>query len=265
MTSWFTYDFGYSWPYTSGHLIVFVLAILAVALAAWRRRLGWAAVGVVVAAWGLFGAYVMLSVIQLNSPLRMPTSTFAPSGRVLDLGAGSGRATVGVALAHPQVSVAAIDIYEGYWGIDVNSPERLLVNARTAGVDGRVTVETGDMRKLPFGAATFDAAISVAAMDHLSWPDIDTSLREAARVVKPGGQLLLVSLNSDWWVRLAIPVALHGHGYWGASQNVARWRRALDEAGFDLIEVGTRPATLYLVASRSRSGPPKSAALRAEP
>jgi SAM-dependent methyltransferase len=247
-SSWLTYDFGYSWPYTSGHLIVFAVAALGAAIALWRRRVGWAIACGVMAFWGLFGAYVMLGVIQLNAPLRMPTTTFASSGRVIDLGAGSGRATVGLTLANPAARVTAIDIYEGYFGIEANTPERLRANAKAAGVDDRVTVEVGDMRTLPFAAASFDAAMSVAAMDHLAWPDIEKALAETARVVKPGGHLLLLSLNSDWWVRLAVPVALHGHGYWGASQNVGRWRTALTGAGFEVVEVGTRPATLYLVA-----------------
>lgn len=244
----FTYDFGYSWPYTSGHLLVFLVAAAATAVAMWKRRWGWTAFGAAVAVWSLFGAFVMHGVVQLNAPLRMPTTTFAMSGRVLDLGAGSGRATVGLLLARPAVTVTALDIYQGYFGIEGNTPERLVANAKAAGVDGRVVVETGDMRKLPFGPASFDAAMSVAAMDHLSWPDIESSLREAARVVKPGGQLMIVSLNSDWWVRLAIPAAIHGQGYWGSSQRVDRWREALGRTGFDLIEVGTQPATLYLVA-----------------
>jgi arsenite methyltransferase len=249
LTSLFTYDFGYSWPYTYGHLLVFCVAAVATAIALWRHWTAAAVLSGLVALWGLAGAFVMLSTIQLNQPLRMPTEAFAPAGRVLDLGAGSGRATVGLLLARPAVTVTALDIYQGYWGIEGNTPDRLRANAKAAGVDGRVTVETGDMRKQPFEADSFDAAMSVAAMDHLSWPDIAQSLQETARVVKPGGQLLLVSLNSDWRVRLAIPAAIHGHGYWGGSQNVERWRSALDRAGFDLGEIGTRPATLYMVAT----------------
>lgn len=248
LTSWFVYDFGYSWPYTYGHLLVFLVGAVVAAVCYRRGWFGRAGVAALVAAWGLAGGFIVHYALQLNEPLRMPTETFATTGRVLDLGAGSGRATVGLLLARPGTSVTSLDIYRGYYGIEDNTPERLRRNARAAGVESRVEVETGDMRKMRFEARSFDAAMSVAAMDHLGWPDIEQSLRETARVVKPGGQLLIVSLNSDWWVRLAMPVAIHGHGYWGESQNVERWRGALDRAGFDIVEIGTRPATLYLVA-----------------
>ena len=86
---------------------------------------------------------------------------------MLELGAGSGRATVGFLLARPEARVTALDAYRGYFGIDDNTPERLMRNARTAGVDGRVQVQVADMRTLPFDAGRFDAAFSVAAIDHL--------------------------------------------------------------------------------------------------
>ena len=38
MTSWFTYDFGYSWPYTWGHLIVATVGAAVAVVALWRGR-----------------------------------------------------------------------------------------------------------------------------------------------------------------------------------------------------------------------------------
>ena len=136
--------------------------------------------------------------------------------------------------------------------IDDNSPDRLMRNVRAAGVDARVQVSVADMRTLPFAAGRFDAAFSVAAIDHLPWPGIEATLRETARVLRPGGQLLIVSLNSDAWVAVAMPWALHGHGFWSSSQNRRRWRAALDAAGFVVDDIGTRPATQYILASRPR-------------
>lgn len=123
-------------------------------------------------------------------------------------------------------------------------------NARAAGVDNRVQVQVADMRTLPFDAGRFDAAFSVAAIDHLSWEGIDQALRETARVLRSGGQLLIVSLNSDAWVTLAMPWSLHGHGFWSSTQNERRWREALAAAGFTLVETGRRPATIYFLARK---------------
>jgi len=95
MTSWFRYDFGYSWPFTIGHLLVFAVALALTAFAAWRRWRPWLiAIPAIVALWGAAGAVVMHQIVQINEPVRLPTKAFLSSGgsRVLDLGAGSGRA-----------------------------------------------------------------------------------------------------------------------------------------------------------------------------
>lgn len=252
LTTWFAYDFGYSWPYTRGHFLVFLVAAVVAALLLWRRRSGWAIGAGIVAAWALAGAVAMHYAVQINAPQRLATESFLGSGggRVVDLGAGSGRATVGLLLARPRASVTAVDLYQGYFGIDDNTPERLRQNARVAGVAARVDVKVGDMRRLPFADGEFDAAMSIAAIDHLRGDDLTQALAEAARVVKPGGQFLVVSLNVDAWILTAMPVAAHGGGYWGQSANRERWRRLLGDAGFDVTEVGTRPATVYFLARK---------------
>lgn len=250
LSSWFRYDFGYSWPFTLGHLLVCLVALSLAGCSVWR---GWRT-GVTVtlgalAAWGGAGAFVMHAAIRISAPNDVATAAFAPSGgRLLDLGAGSGRATVGLLLARPEARVTAVDLYQGYYGIDDNTPASLIRNATAAGVADRVEVKVADMRSLPFGDGEFDAAMSVAAIDHLRWPDIEQTLRETARVLKPRGQLLVVSLNVDSWVRVAMPAAIHGGGYWGRSQDAARWREAFSRHGFDVAEVGTHPATIYWLA-----------------
>lgn len=250
---WFRYDFGYSWPFTLGHLLVSGAALLVLAVAVWREWRPWTiALGAALFVWGVGGAVAMHHAVQINEPARLPTANFLPGGggRVLELGAGSGRATLGLLMARPQATVTAIDRYTGYFGIDDNTAARLERNAASAGVGDRVTVQVSDMRQLPFARASFDAAMSVAAIDHLPWPAIEQTLRETARVLKPGGQLLIVSLNSDGWVAVAMPPALLGHGFWGSRQNRARWQDAFARTGFEVSESGTAPATLYWLARR---------------
>ncbi len=90
--------------------------------------------------WGVAGLLISQFLFRSNLPVEPPTAHFLSSGtgRVVDIGAGSGRAAVGMLLARPGVTVTAVDIYKGYYGIDDNTPERLMRNARIAGVADRV-------------------------------------------------------------------------------------------------------------------------------
>lgn len=246
------YDFGYPWWMTWGHLVpLAVFGLLAVA--AWR--FGWrrwiVGVSIALALWGLAGFLISNFVLVVNRPLPLPTQQFLPSGtgRVLDLGAGSGRATLMVLQNRPKATVVALDIYSEYWGIEGNTPERLKRNAAAAGVADRVEVRVGDMREPPLPDSSFDAAVSSFAIDHLRRDDVRRALGEVARVLKPGGQILIMNLNLDLWVRVALP-ALPGHGYFGREQDTEWWRRTLTEAGFIVSDPGTRPGTNYFLGRK---------------
>jgi SAM-dependent methyltransferase len=245
----FTYDFGYSWFIAYGLAVPLVLAAALACLAAWRRwpRLvsfgAWA-----IAAWAIAGLILVNVVFGINRPMELPTERFLPSGRgrVLDVGAGSGRAAVGVLLARPATRVTGIDLYRGYMGIEDNTPERFMRNARIAGAAERAEAVRGDARALPFGDATFDAVVSSYVIDHLRGEGKAEALAEAARVLKPRGEFLLLIVNADWPTRLFSPHALAHH----PRQDPARWRAMLEKAGFAIEEEGTRPATLYWFARK---------------
>jgi SAM-dependent methyltransferase len=241
------------WPITRGHFLVFLLFGSAAAFCVWRGWPRWLTVlASGVAAWGLAGALIMHYAVQINVPMTMPTDRFLSSGggKVLDLGAGSGRATLMVLMSRPRTVVTGLDRYSGFYGITDNSPDRLRANARRAGVEDRLRVQLGDMRELPFDNGEFDGALSVAAMDHLRSEDIPRALAETARILKPGGEFLFVTINSDFWVKFAFPTAIHGHGYWGWKANEDLWRGRMTSAGFDVVEVGARPATMYVLARK---------------
>lgn len=246
------FDFGYPWWMTWGHLVPLVVFGL-LAVIAWR--LAWStwivAVSGTLAIWGLAGFLIMNRVLIVRQPLPLPTPQFLPdgSGRVLDMGAGSGRATLMVLQTKPKTTVVALDIYSGYWGISDNTPERLKRNAAAAGAAGRVEVQVADMRELPFPDASFDGIVSSFAIDHLRRDHVPRALREAARVLRPGGQILIMNLNLDGWIRVALPT-LPGHGYFGREQDANRWRTALTQAGFDLVEQGTQPGTNYFLGQK---------------
>jgi ubiquinone/menaquinone biosynthesis C-methylase UbiE len=184
---------------------------------------------------------------MLNRPMALPTERFltSGSGRVLDVGAGSGRAAIGVLLARSNTSAVGVDIYSGYWGIDENTPERFMKNARIAGVAERAAARVGDMRQLPFGDGEFDAVVSSYAIDHLRRSERPKAIAEVARVLKPGGQFLLLIVRVDWRTWFVAPVLAHH-----PSQNPEPWRVLLQEHGLMVEEEGTPFTTLYFLAKK---------------
>jgi len=221
-------------------------------LAFWLRWRRWLVIASgLLAVWGIAGLLISQFLFRLNLPVDPPTQQFLSSGtgRVVDIGAGSGRASVGLLLARPRATVTAIDIYRGFYGIEDNTPERLMRNARIAGVADRVEAKVGDARELPLTTGSYDGAISVAAIDHLPRAGIPKALAEAARVLKPEGEFLLTIVNVDALARLASPHAMGHHP--AADPN--RWRTLLAAAGFDVVEQGTLPGGLYFFCRKSRS------------
>jgi SAM-dependent methyltransferase len=250
VADFFKYDFGYSWPWSYGHLAaagVFVgMGVLALLLG-WKK---WTVVASGIATLWALAAFVTFD-SGLHRPAELPTPRFLDSGRgrVLDGGAGSGRATVMVLLARPQASVVALDLFDEGYGISGNGPDRLRANVRAAGVENRVEIRKGDLCALPFEAGSFDAAVSSFAIDHLGRKGSQQSIAEMARVVRPRGQFLLMVLNTDAYVKFAYPL-IHRHMYYGHGGTTERWRTALATAGFDVLEQGTQPATMYFLAER---------------
>jgi SAM-dependent methyltransferase len=244
-----TYDFGYSWYVGYWAVIPLALALLVGGVAVWRRWRRWVvALAGVVALWAI-AAIVSVNVVWgLNKPSFVPNEFLSSGeGRVLDMGAGSGRAAIGVLLSRPRAHVTGVDIYSGYWGIDDNTPERFMRNARIAGATNRADARVGDMRELPFAEQTFDAIVSSYAIDHLNRDGRAKALGEAARVLKSRGELLLMVVNVDAWTWLMNPLIAHH-----PPVVIERWHGELDQAGFDIEREGTWPLTRYWIA-RKRS------------
>jgi len=250
VADFFRYDFGYSWPWSYGHLVAAGVFVAFGALAMLRGWSKWTLVLSALATLWALAAFVAFDAV-LHRPAELPTPRFLESGRgrVLDGGSGSGRATLMVLLARPQASVVALDLFADGYGIDGNEPARLRANARAAGAENRLEIRKGDLRELPFEAGSFDAAVSSFAIDHLGKKGSQKSIAEMARVLRPGGQFLLMVLNTDGYVKFAYPL-IHFHMYYGHGGSAERWRTALAAAGFDVVEQGTQPATQYFLAEK---------------
>jgi SAM-dependent methyltransferase len=252
MTTPFTYEFGYSWWIAWGHVVPIALfgalAVIGLRLR-WKRWL--VTTFAVLTVWGVAGLLITHTVFRLNFPHEIPTAQFLASGhgRVVDIGAGSGRAAIGLLRAKPGVTVTGVDIYRGYYGIEDNTPARFMANARLGGVADRADAKVGDARDLPLTSGSYDGAISLAAIDHLPRAGIPKALAETARILKPDGEFLLMIVNVDPWARFASPHAVGHH----PRTDAKRWQAMLASAGFHIVEQGTQPALLYFLARKSRS------------
>jgi SAM-dependent methyltransferase len=244
-----SFDFAYPWWLSHGHLVVaviFALALIRGRVRSWGR---WPMIVLgLVFVWAATAATAMY-VIGINAVPVLPTQAFfqAGEGRVLDLGAGTGRSSIMVLNARPRASLVALDLFgesfEHHFGREGSPEDRLLRNLRAAGVESRVTIEQGDMRHLRFSADTFDAVVSAYAIDHLGSRGAAEALAEAHRVLEPGGDFLMMVVANDRWTKLAFgPLLSHG-----GTSAAAWWRERAVAAGFEVLEEGTKPATLFLL------------------
>ena len=130
---------------------------------------------------------------------------------------------------------------EAVSGIDIADSIVVAAVDRCPRLGGRVA----DVRRLPFGAARFDAVVSLSTLDHFERrADIDTALRELHRVLRPGG-ILAVTLdntaNPVVALRALLPHRLlHRVGlvpyFCGPSLGPRSLPAALERAGFEVLE-----------------------------
>jgi ubiquinone/menaquinone biosynthesis C-methylase UbiE len=118
--------------------------------------------------------------------------------RVLEVGPGTGYYALPV--AERVRTLELLDVQKDFL-------DHTLRRAREQGLDNLVPTEA-DAREMPYEDDRFDAAYLVTVLGEV--PDQDQALRELARVVKPGGRVVVGELFGDpHWVS---PKALKGRG-----------------------------------------------------
>lgn len=121
---------------------------------------------------------------------------FDGTGRLLEVGCGSGALSIRAALSWPEAQVVGMD----YWGAVYNYSKALCErNASSEGVAARCLFQRGDATKLDFPDESFDAVISNYVYHNITGADKRELLLETLRVLKKGG---VFALNDDMKPRM---------------------------------------------------------------
>jgi ubiquinone/menaquinone biosynthesis C-methylase UbiE len=110
--------------------------------------------------------------------------SLAPDSQVLEIGCGAG--FLSVALAQRGLHMHAIDSVEAM-------VELTRQHAKEAGVSELLSVDIGDVYALVFEENSFDLVIALGVISWLAQPEL--AIREMARVIRPGGYVLLTDGN----------------------------------------------------------------------
>jgi ubiquinone/menaquinone biosynthesis C-methylase UbiE len=183
---------------------------------------------------------------ERRAALYIEHAGLAPGRLALEVGCGTGLFLEQV--ARSGATVRALDL-----------STHLLARARARlGGSANVALQCGNAEQMPYPDRTFDAVYGSSVLHHL---DIDRSLREVFRVLKPGGRIVFTEpniLNPQVAVMFKVDATKRYFGVSPDEMAFSRFRavRALREAGFrepsarpfDFLHPSTPAALLRVVA-----------------
>lgn len=171
-------------------------------------------------------------------------SRLLPKGlRVADIGTGTG--ILARELAQAGAEVVAID-----------HSDRMISAAADQVRDPRITFALGEANDLPLEDETMDAAMAHMVLHYVAAPQ--DVLREMARVVRPGGRVILVDFvqHEASWMREELGVLWQGF----APESIEQWLGdvGLHEVEIEIDQPETRggsklPATFIAAADKPRA------------
>ncbi|MDJ1136023.1 class I SAM-dependent methyltransferase [Streptomyces iconiensis] len=130
-----------------------------------------------------------------DEPLVTRIAARLPSGVALDAACGTGR-------------IAALLAGYGHRVLGVDSSPGMLDRARLRVPEG--DFRAGDLRELPVDDRAVDLAVCSLALTHV--PELRPVLAEFARVLQPGGQLVLTDVHPERVARCMIPTVRRPDG-----------------------------------------------------
>lgn len=194
-------DYGIDAPYvplllTLAAFALFALTILNLAIANYGAALG-CAIG---SLWffGSTGLYLHATTRGKFTVWRTILSRARLRGdeRLLDLGCGRGAVLLLAAQYLSQGEAVGVDLWKSA-DQSGNHEDVTLHNATLEGVARRVTLQTADMRELPFPAGSFDLVVSSLAIHNIpDAPGRKQAIGEAVRTLRPGGRIFIADIRA---------------------------------------------------------------------
>jgi ArsR family transcriptional regulator len=163
-------------------------------------------------------------------------------GDVLDVGSGDG-AVAGYLAPHCKTLTC------------IDTSERMIDAARKRlAAHANVTARVGDVQALPFRPSSFDDVVVFHTLTYAPEPSL--ALAECARVLRPGGRLILLSLDRHEHAAITAPYGERHHGF-----SPEQLRSMLTRAGLDVTqaEVASREPKkphFQVVLAVARKGKP---------
>jgi ubiquinone/menaquinone biosynthesis C-methylase UbiE len=136
---------------------------------------------------GLFGRFILWDMNRHHSKLTdwgVSHVSIDKTATILDVGCGGGRTISKLAAMASAGEVHGID----YSDASVAAARR---NNAALIESGRVDIQQASASKLPFADNTFDLVTAIET--HLFWPNLANDFAEIFRVLKRGGELLIVA------------------------------------------------------------------------
>ena len=186
--------------------------------------------------WDLRGRFAMLHWINAARAQHVPPAV-RPGSVLVDVACGGG-------LLAPHVAG------KGHRHVGVELSPTASALARAHGVE----VVRGDAQRLPLGDGVADVVVAGEVLEHV--PDLAAAVREACRVLRPGGTLVVDTIAATWFGRFSSitvgervpggpPKRLHDPALYVDRAELVRLAAA---GGVRLELAGLRPSVLDYVA-----------------
>lgn len=156
---------------------------------------------------------------RLLAPLLVDFTNPPETGRILDVGSGTGALAFSIARQRVHCQVLGIDPSQQYVG---------WAGSRNP-FPGRARFQVGDAQNLLFSDATFESSLSLLVFNFI--PDRKRALREVSRVTKPGGSVSAAVWDYGAGMRML-------RVFWDAAGTVDPTAQKLDESHMPLCRPG---------------------------